>query len=225
MGPLSRALRCLLVAAVLLLGAAALGRTAVSQAQETVQIGRITIAGSNSDSFPSVQLQVYGMDGQGAPIDFAAEQLFLSHNNFPVDEVVFDGRVPVGTLTVFLIDVAGGITDPLPAIESAIRQYAGPGNMQEQLDYVAVYQNRAAGPQELLAPTPFHNGVGNLFITTPLTAEEGATSLYDAVIRMVELTPGLRPKPEMATSIVLISDGTDPGTSQATASDLSLIHI
>ena len=220
MGPLSRALRCLLVAAVLLLGAAALGRTAVSQAQETVQIGRITIAGSNSDSFPSVQLQVYGMDGQGAPIDFAAEPLFLSHNNFPVDEVVFDGRVPVGTLTVFLIDVAGGITDPLPAIESAIRQYAGPGNMQEQLDYVAVYQNRAAGPQELLAPTPFHNGVGNLFITTPLTAEEGATSLYDAVIRMVELTPGLRPKPEMATSIVLISDGTDPGTSQATASDV-----
>ena len=220
MGPLSRALRCLLAAAVLLLGVVALGGTAVSRAQETVQIGRITIAGSNSDSFPSVQLQVYGMDGQGAPIDFAAEPLFLSHNNFPVDEVVFDGRVPVGTLTVFLIDVAGGITDPLPAIESAIRQYAGPGNMQEQLDYVTVYQNRAAGPQELLAPTPFHNGVGNLFITTPLTAEEGATSLYDAVIRMVELTPGLRPKPEMATSIVLISDGTDPGTSQATASDV-----
>ena len=220
MGPLSRALRCLLAAAVLLLGAAALGRTAVSQAQETVQIGRITIAGSNTDSFPSVQLQVYGMDGQGAPIDFATEPLFLSHNDFPVDEVVFDSRVPVGTLTVFLIDAAGGVTEPLAAIESAIRQYAGPGNMQEQLDYVAVYQNTAAGPQELLAPTPFHNGVSNLFITTPLTAEEGATSLYDAVVRMVELTPGLRPKPEMAASIVLISDGTDPGTSQAQPSDV-----
>ncbi len=220
MGPLSRALRCLLAAAVLLLGVVALGGTAVSRAQETVQIGRITIADSNTDSFPSVQLQVYGMDGQGAPIDFATEPLFLSHNSFPVDEVVFDGRVPVGTLTVFLIDAAGGITDPLAAIEAAIRQYAGPGNMQEQLDYVAVYQNRAAGPQELLAPTPFHNGVGNLFITTPLTAEEGATSLYDAVVRMVELTPGLRPKPEMAASIVLISDGTDPGTSQAQPSDV-----
>jgi len=219
MGPLSRALRCLLAAAVLLLGAALSG-TAVSRAQETVQIGRITIADSNSDSFPSVQLQVYGMDGQGAPIDFATAPLFLSHNGFPVDEVVFDGRMPVGTLTVFLIDAAGGITDPLAAIEAAVRQYASPGNMQEQLDYVAIYQNRAAGPQELLAPTPFHNGVSNLFITTPLTAEEGATSLYDAVVRMVELTPGLRPKPEMAASIVLISDGTDPGTSQAQPSDV-----
>ena len=115
MGPLSRALRCLLAAAVLLLGAALSG-TAVSRAQETVQIGRITIADSNSDSFPSVQLQVYGMDGQGAPIDFATAPLFLSHNGFPVDEVVFDGRMPVGTLTVFLIGAAGGITDPLAAI-------------------------------------------------------------------------------------------------------------
>jgi hypothetical protein len=205
---------------VILLGVAALSRAAVVGAQETTQIGRITITGSNTDSFPSVQLQACGMDGQGAPIDFAAEPLFVSHNGFPVDEVVFDGRTPVGTLTVFLIDAAGGITEPLPAIEAAIRQYAGPGNMQEQLDYVAVYQNRAAGPQELLAPTPFHNGVGNLFITTPLAAEEGATSLYDAVIRMVELTPGLKPSPEMAAAIVLISDGTDPGTSQAQPSDV-----
>jgi len=182
MGPVSRSLRSLFVALVILLGVAALSRAAIIGAQETTQIGRIAITGSNTDSFPSVQLQAYGMDGQG----------------FPVDEVVFDGRTPVGTLTVFLIDAAGGITEPLPAIESAIRQYAGPGNMQEQLDYVAIYQNRAAGPQELLAPTPFHNGVGNLFITTPLAAEEGATSLYDAVIRMVELTPGLKPRPEMA---------------------------
>ena len=220
MGPVSRSLRSLFVALVILLGVAALSRAAVIGAQETTQIGRIAITGSNTDSFPSVQLQAYGMDGQGAPIDFATEPLFVSHNGFPVDEVVFDGRTPVGTLTVFLIDAAGGITEPLPAIESAIRQYAGPGNMQEQLDYVAVYQNRADGPQELLAPTPFHNGVSNLFITTPLAAEAGATSLYDAAIRMVELTPDLKPRPEMAASIVLISDGTDPGTSQAQPSDV-----
>ena len=220
MGPVSRALRTLLAALVILVGVAALNQATAIEAQETTQIGRIAITGSNSDSFPSVQLRAYGMDGQGAPIDFAAEPLFLSHNGFPVDEVVFDGREPVGTLTVFLIDAAGGITEPLPAIEAAIRQYAGPGNMQEQLDYVAVYQNRADGPQELLPPTPFHNGVSNLFITAPLASEPGATSLYDAVIRMVEITPGLKPKPEMAASIVLISDGTDPGTSAAQPSDV-----
>jgi len=207
-----------LAVSVLLLGALLLSQ--VAQAQGTSQIGRIEITGSNTDSFPSVQLQVYGLDGAGAPIDFATEQLFVSQNNFPVDEVVPDGRVTVGTLTVFLIDAAGGITEPLPSIEAAIRQYASAGNMQEQVDYVAVYQNRAAGPQELLAPTPFYNGVSNLFITTPLAAEEGATSLYDAAVRMVELTPGLKPRPEMAAAIVLISDGTDPGTSQVQPSDV-----
>lgn len=216
-----RPLRSILAVFLLLLGVLALGRVAAVRAQETSSIGRLQITGSNTDNFPSIQLQVFGLDGTGAPIDFASEPLFVSHGGFPVDEVVFEGRQPVGTLTVFLIDAAGGITEPLTAIEAAIRQYASPGNMQEQLDYVAVYQNRADGPQQLLAPTPFYNGVSNLFITSPLVAEAGATSLYDAVIRMVEMTPELQPQPGMATSIVLISDGTDPGTSQAQPGDVA----
>ncbi len=215
---LSRPLRSLLAVSVMLFGVLLLGQ--VARAQGTSQIGHIEITGSNTDSFPSVQLQVYGMDGTGAPIDFATEPLFVSQNNFPVDEIVPDGRVTEGTLTVFLIDAAGGITEPMAAIEAAIRQYASAGNMQEQVDYVAIYQNRAAGPQELLAPTPFYNGISNLFITTPLAAEEGATSLYEAAVRMVELTPGLKPRPEMAAAIVLISDGTDPGTSQTEPGDV-----
>src|SRR5690606_24780773 len=75
----------LLVVLVLLLGVAV-----VARAQETGQIGRLTITDSNTESFPSVRLQVYGIDGQGMPIDFATEPLFVSHNGFPVDEVVFD---------------------------------------------------------------------------------------------------------------------------------------
>lgn len=211
---LGRTLRGLLVAFILLLGAA------TGRAQETTQIGRLTITGSNADSFPSVQLQAYGMDGQGNPIDFTTEPLFLNHNGFPVDEVIFDGRVTVGTLTVFLIDVTGGVADQLPAIEALVRQYASAGNMQEQVDYVAVYQNRADGPQQLLEPTQFYNSVNNLFATTPLAAEQGATSLYDAVIRMVDETTALKPDPAMAASIILISDGTDPGTSQAQPGDV-----
>ena len=211
----SRSARGLLAAFILLLSVVAGGL-----AQGTGQIGRLTITDSDTEGFPGVQLQLYGMDGAGAPIDFATEPLFVSHNGFPVDEVLYEGSNEVGTLTIFLIDAAGGLTDQLPAIEAAIRQYAAAGNMQEQLDYVAIYQNRATGPAELLAPTPFHNGVANLFNTSPLTAEEGSTALYDSVIDMLGRVEGLKPKPEMAASLVLISDGTDPGTSQAQPADV-----
>ncbi len=212
----SRILRGLLVALSLILSV-----VVVVGAQETGQIGRLYITDSNTDSFPGVRLQVYGMDGQGMPLDFATEPLYASHNGFPVDEVIFDGKTPVGTLTVFLIDAAGGTSEQIPAIVAAIQQFASTGNMQEQLDQVAVYQIRADGPQQLLAPTSFYNGVANLFNTSPLTAEEGATSLYDSVIGLIDEIEGLKPNPAMAASIVLISDGTDPGTSTAQPADVT----
>jgi hypothetical protein len=210
-----RILSVLLVAVVLLLGAAA-----VAGAQETNQIGQLYITGSNTESFPSIRLQVFGIDGQGMPIDFATEPLFVSHGGFPVDEVIFDGKTPVGTLTVFLVDAAGGTADQIPAIRSAIQQYASAGNMQEQVDYVAVYQIRGDGPQQLLAPSQFYNDVTNFFNTNELTAEEGATSLYDSVINLVGEVENLKPRPGMGASIVLISDGTDPGTSQSQPGDV-----
>ncbi len=52
-------------------------------------------------------------------------------------------------------------------------------------------------------------------------AEEGATSLYDSVIALVGEIASLKPRPETAASIVLISDGTDPGTSQAQPGDVT----
>jgi hypothetical protein len=146
--------------------------------------------------------------------------LFVTHDSFPADEVVFEGKVPVGTLTVFLIDTAAGTADQIPAIENAIRQFASPGNMQEQLDYVAVYQITGSGPQQLLAPTQFYNGVNNLFSTTEIVAAEGPTSLYESVINLIGEIGALKPNPAMAASIVLISDGTDPGTSQAQPEDV-----
>lgn len=210
-----RSMRGSLIAFILFLSVFGL-----AQAQETDQIGRIFITDTNTESFPTVQLRLYGKDGQGNPIDFATEPLFISHNGFPVDEIVFDARVPVGTLTVFLIDAAGGTSDQIPAIVSAIQQYASSGNMEEQRDYVAVYQIRTDGPQHLLAPTQFHNAVSNLFNTTPLAATEGATSLYNGVIDIIGRMEELKPVPDMAASIVLISDGTDPGTTAAEPSDV-----
>ncbi len=218
----SRTMRGVMIALVLFLSVAVVaGLVATAGAQGTGQIGRLYITGSNTEGFPSVRLQVYGYDGQGMPIDFATEPLAVSHDGFPADEVTFDSRTPVGTLTVFLIDAAGGTSDELPAIQAAIQQYAAPPNMQEQVDHVAIYQIRSDGPQQLLAPTPFHNGVANLFNTTPLTAEEGATSLYDSLINMIGQIEALRPRPGMAASIVLISDGTDPGMGQAEPPDVT----
>ena len=214
--PVGRLLRSIPVLLALILGV-----VTIALAQGTNQIGELFITDSNTEGFPSIRLQLFGIDGQGLPIDFATEPLFITHGGFPVEEVVFDGKTPVGTLTVFLIDAAGGATDQIPAIKAAIQQYASPGNMQEQVDYVAVYQIRSGGPQQLLAPTQFHNGVANLFNTTELVPEEGATSLYDSVITMVGEIDGLKPRPDIAASIVLISDGTDPGTSQAQPGDVS----
>lgn len=191
------------------------------RAQEETRVGYLTITDNNVDSFPSVELQAYGMDGQGVPLDLSTEPLFVSHNNFPADFVTFEGRQPVGTLTVFLIDTPTGVADQLPAIQEAILQYAGPGAMQEQLDAIAVYQIGPDGPRELLAPTTFYNAVKNLF-ATPLAAESGATALVDSTVALLERTPSLKPNPAMAASIVLISDGTDAVSTQAQPADVPL---
>ena len=82
-----RTSRGLLVAFILLFSA-----VSARAAQETGQIGRLYITESNTESFPGVQLQTYGMDGQGNPIDFATEPLFLSHNNFPVTRLSSTAR-------------------------------------------------------------------------------------------------------------------------------------
>lgn len=218
----NRAIVGLLVAFALCLGLVATGYAQDATPLPTGQLGQLFITGANADSFPSVQLRVYGIDGQGNPVDFATEPLYVAHNAFPADEVDFDGKVPVGTLTVFLIDATADVSNQLAAIQDTIGQYATAGNMQEQLDYVAIYQIDNDGPRQLLAPTPFYNAVNNLFITTPLVAEVDATSLYDSVIRMIEEVPALKPNPAMATAIVLFGDGTDPGTSQAQPGDVPL---
>jgi hypothetical protein len=177
-------------------------------AQDPTQLGRLVITGSNTDTFPSVQLQVYGIDGQGNPVNFATEEMFVSHGGLPADIVTFEGTRPVGTLTVFLIDAPTGISDQLPAIQELIKQYAGPGNMQEQLDAIAIYQIGPDGPVEILGPTQFHNAVANAF-AVPIQPEEGLTALIDSTLAMLDRMPELKPNPAMVESLVVFSDGTD----------------
>jgi len=91
--------------------------------------------------------------------------------------------------------------------------------MEEQLDHVAIYQIATDGPQQLLAPTPFYNTVRNQFVT-PLAAETGQTALYDSTVALLDQIPTLKPKPEMAAFMVLITDGTDAVSSQFEAGDV-----
>lgn len=212
----ARSLRGLMLASILILGTFASAR-----AQGMNQIGQIFISETNALNFPTIQLRLVGTDGTGNAIDFSTTPLFITHNGFPVDEIIFDSTTPVGTLTVFLIDAAGGASDQVPLITSAIKQYASEGNMKENLDYVAIYQIRTDGPQQLLGPATHHNEVLNIFNTQPLHVEDGATSLYEGVIDMIGRLEELKPAPYMASSIVLISDGTDPGTTQVQPGDVT----
>lgn len=194
------------------------GRLALVGAQETGAIGRLFITDTDTNGYPTVGLRLYGYDGQGNPIDFSTNPVNVLHNNLPVT-ASFAGTEEVGTLAVFLVDVPAGIADQIPAIQDAIVQYAAPGGMQEQTDYVAIYQIGTSGPQQLLEPTPFYNAVRNQFVT-PLAAETGATALYDSTAALIEQIPGIKPNPEMAAFIVLISDGTDAVSSQFEAGDV-----
>lgn len=179
-----------------------------SYAQDSSLLGQLQITGTNTDTFPSIELQAYGIDGQGNPVDFSSQKLFVSHGGVPADFVTYEGTRPVGTLTVFLIDAPSGVSDKIESIQDIIKQYAGPGNMQEQLDAVAIYQIGLGDPKEILAPAQFHNAVANA-LNVPLQPEEGMTALIDSTLSMLDRLESLKPNPAMIGSLVLISDGTD----------------
>jgi hypothetical protein len=179
----------------------------------------LVISGSDASSPPNIQLQAVGIDSQGNAIDFSGGSVLLQENNVPVDFQV-TGTTPVGTLTVFLIDVPGGVAEQIPAIQEAILQYASAGNMAEGTDYVAIYKVGESGPVELLAPTNFYNSVQNAF-AVPLTPETGATALVDSTMNMLNQVAGLKPDPKMQAALVVMSDGTDVVSSQFTTTDVA----
>jgi hypothetical protein len=201
---------------------AAWGATAVLAQAETPDAPppRLVITGSDAASPPTITLHAYGIDSQGNAVNFGDGSVILMENNVPLDYQVA-GQEQVGTLTVFLLDIPGGVSEQLPAIQDAILQYASAGNMMEGVDYVAIYQIGETGPVELLAPESFHNGVQNLFLTGPLTPETGATALIDSTMDMLNQLESLKPNPLMAASLVVMSDGTDVVSSRFTTGDVA----
>lgn len=186
-----------------------------AQDDEAPPVERIVITGTSAESLPSIEVRVYGRDSQGNPLDLSQETLDILHGGEPVGLITYQGAQQTGTLTLFLIDIPSGVQGQFPAIQEAINQYASPGNMMEGVDYTAVYKVGLTDAQELLAPTNFYNSVRNLF-ADPLTAETGATALYDSTSALLDRAGALAPNPEMPVQIVLMTDGTDAVSTSAT---------
>ncbi|VAW35964.1 hypothetical protein MNBD_CHLOROFLEXI01-460, partial [hydrothermal vent metagenome] len=195
-----------------------LTRTAVL-AQDTPSVARLFITSSDVSSLPSVELHIYGRDGQGNPLDLSQETLTIVQNGSPVGPIEYQGTHAAGTFTAFLIDIPPGVVDELPLLQDAIKSYATVGNMTEQVDSVAIYQVGTTEATQLVEPTGFFNTVQNLF-AIPLTPETGATALIDSGTNLLDALETLKPNPEMAASIVLITDGTDVVSTRFDAEDM-----
>lgn len=185
-----------------------LSTVASAQEEPPEPVARLIISDTNVEAIPTVGLRIYGRDEQGNPIDFNQRGVTVQSGDVPVGPVTIQGEEEVGTFTIFLIDIPTGVANQLGSVQEIIQTFASPGVMKEQVDYVAVYQVGLDGPVQLLEPVPFHNSVRNLFVT-PLTPETGATALVDSTVEMLERAAEIQPKEGVATSIVLITDGTD----------------
>ncbi len=169
---------------------------------------QIFITGSDITTPPNSVLHVYGRDLEGNAIDFSDTQVILKSGDTVIPTTVSD-TYPAGTFTVFLVDLPNSVEDQIPAIQDAILQFAGPGGgMQENVDSIAVYQVGETSPSQLLAPATFYNEVQNFFVDG-LTPEAGSTALRDSLGILLDELEALKPRPEMVTSVVVMSDGTD----------------
>ncbi len=185
----------------------------VEQVEETEEIvlpemPQLYILGSDVTNPPTIVLNVYGRDAEGRAIDFATEAFTLTSDGTAVVPSATE-TYPVGTFTLFLIDIPTGVEAQLPAIQDAIKQFASPGSgMQEQIDYVAIYQVGESSAGQLLAPDNFYNSVQNFFVDD-LAPETEATALIDSIVSVLDQIEQVNPNSEMAASVVVMSDGTD----------------
>lgn len=171
-------------------------------------VPRIFITGNDITSPPDAVLHVYGRDLEGNAIDFNTNPLVLTSGGRTIETGVA-GSYPAGTFTVFLIDLPNSVEEQIPAVQEAIEQYAATGGvMQENVDSIAIYQVGEDGPRRLLAPTTFHQEVQNFFVDG-LTPESGSTALRDSLATLLDEIEPLKPRPEMVSSVVVMSDGTD----------------
>lgn len=177
-------------------------------AQASSHPPQVFITRTDATSPPTLEVQAYGLTSQGNWLDFTAEPFTIMHNGTTASTTAVAGTREVGTLTIFLIDIPSGVSAQFTDITNAINQFAAAPTMKEQVDAIAVYQVGETGARELLAPTTFYNSVRNTF-AAPLTPATGATALVDSAIGLLDQINSLKPNPQMAASLIIMSDGTD----------------
>ncbi len=205
--------RIFVIVAFTLIGLALVGGNGRILTAQQETIPQLIITETNAGSPPTLELQVYGISPLGEPLDLNSQAITLRHNDLPVPTYTFGGSKEVGVLTVFLIDIPGGVSAQFTAIQDAIQQYAATPVMKEQVDAVAIYQVGENSARSLLPPDRFYNSVTNFF-ANPLAPSTGATALIDSSVNLLEQIPELKPDPAMAAALVIISDGTDAVSTQ-----------
>ncbi|MGD8586017.1 MAG: FHA domain-containing protein [Chloroflexota bacterium] len=180
---------------------------------------QITITGTDASTAPMVQLHIYAIDSQGNPAVIDPASLVVKHNGVAVSDVTLGTPYEGGTFVIFVLDIPQGVAANLPAIQQGIQQYASEPTMREQIDAVAIFTVGELAATQLLEPTDFHNAVQNAF-ATPLAPQSGATALIDSVMGLLNNVDSLKPRADMVTHMVVMSDGTDAVSSQFTAADL-----
>ncbi|MGH2538766.1 MAG: hypothetical protein ACRDHL_15360, partial [Candidatus Promineifilaceae bacterium] len=181
--------------------------------------GRLVISGSESAAAPAIAIRAYGLDSAGQPLELTPQTVAVQHNQQEVTGVESGSPFAAGTFTLFLIDAPAGLEGQLPAVQAAIQGFSAPPSMQERLDTVTIYRVGAEEAIPALEPTGFYNAVLNFF-AQPLETQAGPTALLDSLGRLLDEAPGLAPKPDIYTSLVVISDGTDAVSSEFQAEEL-----
>lgn len=182
--------------------------------------GHLVITDSDASSVPAITLQAHGVAADGTPLDLSTQSLVVTHGGEIINEVNVVRAVDVGTFTIFLLDVTGGVAEQIPTLQEAILRYASSAYMREGTDYISMYRVGAANAQQALEPMQFYNGVRNYF-ASPLQPEEGATALYDSAVGLLNEMATLSPNPAAAPALVIVSDGTDAVSTQFEAGDIA----
>ncbi|MFZ0547995.1 MAG: FHA domain-containing protein [Candidatus Promineifilaceae bacterium] len=178
------------------------------------------LSNADAESAPTITLRAYGVNPDGTPLDLSPTNLIVTNNGLGINNLTSGGPEAVGTFTVFIIDIPPGIQEQLPAIQQTIEQFASPPNMQEGLDYIAIYRVGETAAVQLLEPTHFYNAVRNFF-ATPLEPEGGPTALIDSLVGLLDNINSIKPDPNLYTSLVVMTDGTDAVSTQFEGQDVA----
>ncbi len=222
-----RRIRVLLFAALFALLVGAAWGWAQSAAAQAALTSRLWITGVDAGSAPTIDLYVYGLDGQGLPLTFTPARVQIRHGGAAPANVEVPGQVEsgpgpetFGTLTLFVVDTPPGVSDSLNTIQASIETYATTFYMREEMDYLGIYQVGEEGAITLLEPVPYHNSARNALAEQPLEILGGPTALVDSVMSLLTDVDTLKPHPGLATSLVIFSDGTDVVSSQFARQDV-----